>query len=196
MRYPLGSVLLVSLLVPSCNLTSGRSQMKQVSKAPDQKPSNQARVITEQLAIKAAREDVEKEYGKSDQFTIIPCAQDEFWRVFFEPRNSALNTSGAEYLIDNKTGAIISKHELPLGAGTNFERSPERSAISREEAVTIARKDADNAYGSSTTLSLTVCELSSVWRIIYSPRQGLNGGGPEYVIDKTTGKILDKKYYQ
>jgi hypothetical protein len=120
MRNPIGAVLLVSLLVLGCNLPSGRSQMKQVSTVQNQKPSIQAPVITQQLAIKAAQEDLEKEYGKSDQFKIIPCAQDEFWRVFFERRNAAPSTSGAEYLIDNKTGAIISRRELPLGAGINF----------------------------------------------------------------------------
>jgi hypothetical protein len=195
MRISIAAALFVAPLILSCNLAGGKTS-KQVNSHSNYGTPTQDIGVTKETAVRTAGEDAKKQYGNTDQFIIIPCAQDEFWRVFFEPRNSAPNTSGAEYLIDNKTGAIISKHELPLGAGTNFERSPERSAISREEAVTIARKDADNAYGSSTTLSLTVCELSSVWRIIYSPRQGLNGGGPEYVIDKTTGKILDKKYYQ
>ena len=50
--------------------------------------------------------------------------------------------------------------------------------------------------GSLAGYRVMVCELGNVWIVGLSPDRRLDGGGPEYVIDKRTGNILDKKFYQ
>lgn len=55
--------------------------------------------------------------------------------------------------------------------------------ISQEAAIAIANQDALKTYGSLADFNIVACEQTLFWRIIY------DGGGPEYVIDKTSGLI-------
>ncbi len=59
--------------------------------------------------------------------------------------------------------------------------------ISKEQAVTIANSDALKDFKDLANFSIVVCEQPLFWRIIY------DGGGPEYVIDKTSARILRKQ---
>ncbi len=56
--------------------------------------------------------------------------------------------------------------------------------ITREEAVAIANKEVVKAYGSLDRFKVVACEQEIFWRIIY------DGGGPEFVLDKVSGKII------
>jgi len=196
MHILIAAVLIVGSLFTSCNSAGGKTPRKQVNIGLNQGTSTEDLGVTKETAVRSALEDAKKTYGLTDEVIVFPCDQMEFWRILFEPRTDASNNAGPEYLIDKRTGLIVSKRKIPLGAGNNSELSPKPGKIDREKAITIASKDAVSAYGSKAAFDLTLCELTNVWRVIYSPRKGLNGGGPEYVIDKTTGKILDKKYYQ
>lgn len=59
--------------------------------------------------------------------------------------------------------------------------------ISMEKAVAIANSDAIREYKSLADFNIVPCEEVVYWRIIY------DGGGPEYIIDKTSGKILRRQ---
>jgi hypothetical protein len=71
--------------------------------------------------------------------------------------------------------------------------------ISRQEAITIAETDALPMYGADwlAQLQLRVTFQGDGWHVEFHQwRPRHTGGGPHYVIDATTGKIVSKKYYQ
>lgn len=72
----------------------------------------------------------------------------------------------------------------------------EKGAISRQTAILIAKGDAVENY----TLSVydIICdEQPEAWRIVFKLKDpGVHGGGPDYLIDKNTGKILNATYYK
>ena len=70
-------------------------------------------------------------------------------------------------------------------------------AITSDEAMRIARLDAEPVYGDLTGYSITVCYGQDGWHVDYELTEPLvAGGGPHYVIDGTTGRILSKRYDQ
>jgi hypothetical protein len=69
--------------------------------------------------------------------------------------------------------------------------------IASDHALQIARLDAEKVYGDLARYRILVTLEDDGWHVEYSPKDSnLNGGGPHYVIDSTTGSILAKKYYQ
>lgn len=193
---PITAALFLSSLVLSCNQARGRSDVRQVSTAPSQQISKQDSEMTKEAAVRIAEETAKKAYGRLDQFTVIPCEQHAFWRIVFEPKPASSGSAGPEYVIDKRTGVVVGKRDLPLGDGISSELPPRSQKIDRERAIAIAGKDATMIYGSLSNYDLTACELTTTWRVVYSPRKGLNGGGPEYVVDKFSGNIRERKYYQ
>jgi len=192
---PITALFFLSVVL-SCNEASGRSDLRQVTSAPPQQISKQDSDISREAAVRIAEENAKKAYGRLDQFTVIPCEQQAFWRIVFEPTPAMSGNAGPEYLIDKRTGLIVGKRDLPLGDGSSSEFPARLQKIDGEKAIAIARGDATMTYGSLSNYDLTACELTTTWRVIYSPRKGLNGGGPEYVVDKFSGTIREKKYYQ
>lgn len=77
----------------------------------------------------------------------------------------------------------------PTVSAINIERTPgvKLEGISKEAAVDIANEEVTKDYQSPSAFNVVVCEQSLFWRVIY------DGGGPEYVIDKTSGRILTKQ---
>ena len=148
-------------------------------------------------ALRLAKENATKTYGSLEKYNVFVCEQPVFWRVLLEPKDTRANQKGVAYLISKRKSWIVNSHEFPLPSdGTSKERLPGEGVSDRDGAVAIAKKDAIAAYDSLAPYDLAVCELTKVWIVVYSLKEGLNGGGPEYVIDKRTGRILDKKYYQ
>jgi hypothetical protein len=75
--------------------------------------------------------------------------------------------------------------------------APTTRTISAAQAVTIAEADAIQAYGDLSLYRIEATPTPDGWKVCYllfQPRMA--GGGPHYLIDATTGAILDKKYYQ
>lgn len=71
--------------------------------------------------------------------------------------------------------------------------------ISRDRAIGIAEADALKMYGDYLhTLELRASLQDDGWHLVYTPlRDGYRtGGGPQYVIDATTGAIVSKIYFQ
>lgn len=77
--------------------------------------------------------------------------------------------------------------------------APATPVISRTQAIGIAESDAFLMYGNYLhTLALEMTLHDDGWHLKYSPqRDGFRtGGGPDYIIDATTGAIVSKHYYQ
>ncbi len=77
----------------------------------------------------------------------------------------------------------------PTVNAINLERTPgiKLEGISKEAAVDIANEEVTREYQSANAFNVVVCEQSLFWRVIY------DGGGPEYVIDKASGRIIKKQ---
>lgn len=70
------------------------------------------------------------------------------------------------------------------------------TAVSKETAVLIAKGDASQAYTLSA-YDIRTYEQSTAWRVVFELKEpGVDGGGPDYLIDKETGKILSATYYK
>jgi hypothetical protein len=83
--------------------------------------------------------------------------------------------------------------------GTNMAQATSREGVNidKEKAITIAREDAVKAYGSVEAFNVFACETARSWHVIFELKDAdLNGGAPEYIIDKKTGNILRKTYEQ
>lgn len=66
-----------------------------------------------------------------------------------------------------------------------------------DKALQIAQADAEKAYGNLSSYRIEIRLESDGWHIDYELNDPtLNGGGPHYVIDVTTGAILTKRYEQ
>lgn len=145
-------------------------------------------------AIRIATEQAAHDYGSLETYTPIPCEQSFYWRVFLN--SSSPQRPSIEYVIDTRSGQILKKIEFRAERRSEKHKEMSTSKVGKEAAIAITKKDASSAYSSLDHYELTVCELPDFWRIVYSPQTGLDGGGPEYLIDKATGQIVDKKYYQ
>jgi hypothetical protein len=74
---------------------------------------------------------------------------------------------------------------------------PGQPLIPPEEALRVARLDAERVYRDLSPFRVIVSREDDGWHVDYhlkDPR--LNGGGPQYVIDAMTGVIVSKCYYQ
>ena len=66
--------------------------------------------------------------------------------------------------------------------------------ISTDTAILIAKGDAAENY-TLDRYDITVTDEPEGWRIVFKLKNThAFGGGPEYLVDKTTGKILKAKY--
>ena len=75
--------------------------------------------------------------------------------------------------------------------------APATRTITAAQAVAIAEVDATCAYIDLSLYRIEATPTPDGWKVCYllfQPRMA--GGGPHYLIDATTGAILDKKYYQ
>lgn len=72
----------------------------------------------------------------------------------------------------------------------------QETVITKETATLIAKGDAVDNYQLSD-YDITVEERPESWRIVFKLKDpGLVGGGPDYLIEKKTGKILKANYYK
>ncbi len=69
--------------------------------------------------------------------------------------------------------------------------------LSSDQALQIARVDAEKAYRDLTAYRVTLALESDGWHIDYELKDpDKNGGGAHYIIDAQTGQIILKKYEQ
>ena len=69
--------------------------------------------------------------------------------------------------------------------------------ISNEQALRIARLNAEKVYRDLTPYSVRVELADDGWHVDYELKnKQSNGGGPHYVIDAQSGAIRTKRYEQ
>jgi len=69
--------------------------------------------------------------------------------------------------------------------------------INSDQALQIARLDAEKAYRDLTPYRILLAFEPDGWHIDYELKDpNLNGGGPHYVIDSASEKIVSKRYEQ
>jgi hypothetical protein len=159
---------------------------------PEQKIQSE---IDSEKAIQLAREHAAKAQIDTSRYIATACEVRLMWRVYLEP---AAGGDLWEYAVTKQGGGRVLTTKK-WSASANVSRSAEAGSgaatIGQADAVAVAKKDAQRVSDLSKH-QMTVCELKSFWRIIFSPPPLMDGGGPEYLIDKSTGAITDKKYYQ
>ena len=78
-----------------------------------------------------------------------------------------------------------------------FGEDPVRMQITSDEALKIARLDAEMAYRDLTPYRVLVELVEDRWRVDYElTNREAQGGGAHYVIEARTGKIRSKRYEQ
>ena len=71
------------------------------------------------------------------------------------------------------------------------------SIISCDQALRIARTDAETAYRDLSPYRIGIALEQDAWQVDYELKDvKLQGGGPHYLIDARTGDILSKRYEQ
>jgi hypothetical protein len=71
------------------------------------------------------------------------------------------------------------------------------ATISCDQALKIARSDAESVYRDLSLYRISVALQPEGWQVDYELMNAdLQGGGPHYVIDARTGAILAKRYEQ
>jgi hypothetical protein len=69
--------------------------------------------------------------------------------------------------------------------------------IPAEQALAIARRDGEAAYRDLSFFRVTLTLEPDGWHVDYELKDPLvSGGGPHYVIDPTSGAIVEKRYEQ
>jgi hypothetical protein len=165
-----------------------------------QKPTVERKLegeITHDEAIKIAQQHAAKTNIDPATYSAIGCETPLGWRVYLEPTANQSPNEVLEYVLTRKRGAVVMTNKLS-GLRNDGRRKSVDSVpgmLSEADAVAIAKRDAARVYDLSNK-RLIVCEMKSFWRIIYALPVQVTGGGPEYLIDKKTGLITDKKYYQ
>ena len=88
--------------------------------------------------------------------------------------------------------------KAPTTENGNMQSKPSDVAMTnKEKAVANAKQDAVKAGFSLKIYEIVVSEEPKQWGILFQLKdKTLTGGGPEYVIDKETGKIIDRKFHQ
>lgn len=72
-----------------------------------------------------------------------------------------------------------------------------RPVVTSDEAMRIARLDAEAVYGDLSSYCITLFYGQDGWHIDYELTEPLvAGGGPHYIIDGATGRIVSKRYDQ
>ena len=71
------------------------------------------------------------------------------------------------------------------------------ATLASDDALRIACADAERVYRELHLYRIEIALETDGWHINYELKDSqLNGSGPHYVIDATTGAIVSKHYYQ
>lgn len=187
-------ILLLALTFQCSTPPTKPRQVVLVNNNEAAKPMQKNTDISRDMAISKAKEVAIKNNVQIQNYNLIACEQAKVWRVIFDSKDVNTSELEPEYTIA-KTGWVISEQTIPH----RLLKSNDTGAslrLSKEEAIKIAERDASQAYKSLDDYQVVACELSSAWRIIFDLKAPLDGGGPNYVIDKNTGQIIYKVYQQ
>ena len=183
------------LVVLAIVLVGCMVSVMQTSRGHTTRPEDEVQdEIDRERAIEVAKAHATKAQIDTLSYFATACEVRSIWRVYLEP---AAGGDVWEYAIMKRgDGVVFTSTRWSGTAKISRPRGDSAPAtIGQAEAIAIAKKDAQRLSDFSEK-EMTVCELRTLWKIIYSSPPLINGGGREYLIDKRTGLITDKKYYQ
>ena len=91
----------------------------------------------------------------------------------------------------------MKKAETKLMTTTNLLLDPKPRCIASDQALHVARLDAEAAYGDLDRFCISIALEPDGWHVDYELKDPtLDGGGPQYVIDRQSGEIAAKRYEQ
>jgi hypothetical protein len=103
--------------------------------------------------------------------------------------------NGAPTLCWHKLAQAAGLMQLPGKEAIAAQRAS--PPITCDQALTIARQDAERAYRNLSPYEVTAVLAADGWHVAYELKnRRAHGGGPHYLIDPTSGMILWKKYEQ
>src|SRR5947209_5307994 len=179
--------LSILMLVGGCDLLGLKSQTVLMSRRHVRSSLQNAQEIDRETATSIATSAFGRANGHIEQFNVFACEEGTFWRMIFDRRDVIPGKKDPEYIIA-KDGRIIDiemvSHNLPKTNQRQKVTLSQPIGISKETAIEISERDAIAVYKSLKEYTVVVCELSRSWRVIYSLKKSLHGGGPDYVIDK------------
>lgn len=80
---------------------------------------------------------------------------------------------------------------------SDLRLGPKPRCLSSDEALHIARLDAEAAYGDLDAFRISIVLEPDDWHIDYDLKDATrDGGGPHYVIDASSGRVVAKRYEQ
>ncbi len=153
--------------------------------------------ISKEEAIAIASEDASKSYPSIPSLNVVACGRARLWVIIFD-------RGGPEYYIDRMSGAILYAQTLPINVKAESSEAHSHG-INEAQAVEIARRHFISVLLSDgdekehvNEYDAVPCEMSNAWRVFFEyrapPNQNYatlpNTNPPNYVIDKTTGKII------
>ncbi len=80
---------------------------------------------------------------------------------------------------------------------TAVSQESTKPRVSSDEALRVARLDAEKVYRDLSPYRVTIVLETDGWHVDYELKNpNVQGGGPQYLVDVATGAILKKKYSQ
>jgi hypothetical protein len=84
-----------------------------------------------------------------------------------------------------------------MTTSTLLSEGRSQPVLSCDQILQVARLDAEKAYRDLTPYRITLVLEADGWHVDYDLKDpNWNGGGPHYVIEATTGRIVSKRYEQ
>jgi hypothetical protein len=92
---------------------------------------------------------------------------------------------------------VVGRREYRLMREESVERGHSRPTITCDEALKTAQVDAERAYRDLSSYRICVTLEHDGWHVDYELKNvATQGGGPHYVIDSVSGRIVTKRYEQ
>jgi len=175
-----------------------RSQ--QTFRADDNKQGNRtegSRRLSKEEALSVVQKDITGNKRRPENYNYVFCEPEELWvwRIVVDPKDGSANEEATEYVVLRTGPKVVATKSLPLNMTVKEENEARTGVNTREEAIALARKDAVKVHSSLNEYKIVVGELQKAWRVVFALEDS-TGGGPAYVIDKRTGKIIQKIEYQ
>ncbi len=175
---------LVAYLILLTFFSQAPSGMQQIGKQTE---------VTKEEAIVIAKEAAAAESLRLDSYDFVAVDEGQCWHVIVEPKDRSKNNVEPTYLILKLNGQVLEKTFRYL-----HPRSiPDGTGISHDKAISIARTDALKSGEPLQNYEVHAMDERDFWHVIFTLKnKALDGGGVDYLIDKKSGKIREKKLYQ
>jgi hypothetical protein len=148
---------------------------------------------TKENAISIAKADAVAKYGPLEPYPVLAVDELQWWHVIFEEDEG--ETVTLEYFVDRESGRIL---ETTHRRYVYSHQPPREKRIATVEmAIAVTRQDALKNHKLLDRYEILAYEEGKRWHVVLELKdETITGGGTDYIIEKATGNILDKKHSQ